>query len=160
MIEAIKENDIPACVKLIQESFATVAEQFSLTAENAPRFTAFATTEGRLLRQFAEERRPMYAFRDGNRMVGYYSLLLKNSEACELNNLCVSPACRHVGIGKKLLLHAVSTAKALGCSKMSIGIVEENIVLRSWYESFGFIHVGTKKFDFFPFTCGYMEKNL
>ncbi len=25
---------------------------------------------------------------------------------------------------------------------------------------FGFIHTGTKKFDFFPFTCVYMEKNL
>ncbi len=21
-----------------------------------------------------------------------------------------------------------------------------------------FVHTGTKKFDFFPFTCGYMEK--
>ena len=27
-------------------------------------------------------------------------------------------------------------------------------------ESFGFVHTGTKKFDFFPFTCGYMEKQL
>ena len=24
----------------------------------------------------------------------------------------------------------------------------------------GFKHIGTKKFDFFPFTCGYMEKDL
>ena len=160
MIEAIKENDIPACVELIRESFGTVAEQFGIAAENAPRFTAFATTEGRLLRQFAEERRPMYAFRDGSSIVGYYSLLLKSSEECELNSLCVSPACRHRGIGKELLLHAFSAATALGCSRMSIGIVEENSVLRSWYESFGFIHAGTKNFDFFPFTCGYMEKEL
>ena len=46
------------------------------------------------------------------------------------------------------------------CDKINIGIVEENKVLRKWYESFGFVHTGTKKFDFFPFTCGYMEKNL
>lgn len=43
---------------------------------------------------------------------------------------------------------------------MNIGIVEENIVLRSWYEKYGFVHTGTEKFDFFPFTCGYMEKQL
>lgn len=160
MIEKIRENDIPDCVKLIRKSFATVAEQFGITVENAPRFTAFATTEERLLRQFTEECRPMYAFRDGNRMVGYYSLFLKSSEECELNNLCVSPACRHRGIGEKLLLHAFSNAREQGCSKMSIGIVEENSVLRAWYEHFGFIHTDTKKFDFFPFTCGYMEKEL
>lgn len=32
---------------------------------------------------------------------------------------------------------------------MSIGIVEENTILRKWYEDNGFIHIGTKKFDFF-----------
>ena len=51
-------------------------------------------------------------------------------------------------------------AKALGAKKLKIGIVEENQVLRKWYESNGFIHLGTKKFDFFPFTCGYMEQEL
>ena len=25
---------------------------------------------------------------------------------------------------------------------------------------FGFVHTGTKKFEFFPFTCGYMEKHI
>ena len=51
-------------------------------------------------------------------------------------------------------------AKELGCNKMNIGIVEENQVLRKWYETFGFLHIKTQKFDFFPFTCGYMEKYL
>ena len=46
------------------------------------------------------------------------------------------------------------------CEKINIGIVEENQVLRKWYENQGFLHIGTKKFDFFPFTCGYMEKGL
>ena len=27
-------------------------------------------------------------------------------------------------------------------------------------DEFGFIHTGVQKFDFFPFTCGYMEKIL
>ena len=47
-----------------------------------------------------------------------------------------------------------------GGRKVCIGIVEENQPLRRWYERFGFIHTGTEKFDFFPFTCGYMEKQL
>ena len=43
---------------------------------------------------------------------------------------------------------------------VNIGIVEENKVLRKWYELNGAKHVGTKKYDFFPFTCGYMKKKL
>ena len=43
---------------------------------------------------------------------------------------------------------------------VNIGIVEENKVLRKWYELNGAKHVGTKKYDFFPFTCGYMKKEL
>ena len=43
---------------------------------------------------------------------------------------------------------------------LKMGIVEENKRLRKWYESFGFIHTGTQKFDFFPFTCGYLEREL
>ena len=43
---------------------------------------------------------------------------------------------------------------------MNIGIVEENIKLRKWYEANGAEHIGTKKFDFFPFTCVYMRKEI
>ena len=69
-----------------------------------------------------------------------------------MNNLCVLPAYRHRGIGEKLLKHSFTTAKEFNCNKMNIGIVEENQVLRKWYESFEFVHIGTKNFDFFPFT--------
>ncbi len=55
--------------------------------------------------------------------------------------------------------HAFEKAIELNCSKISIGIVEENAVLRKWDEMYGFVHTGTEKYDFFPFTCGYMEKN-
>ena len=107
-----------------------------------------------------EEHRPIYAFYDQEVMVGYYSLLLQDNNECELNNLCVIPAYRHKGVGEELVKHAVKIAEELNCKKMNIGIVEENKVLRKWYESLGFIHIGTQKFEHFPFTCGYMEKNL
>lgn len=46
MIKAVDMKEIAECVKVIRDSFSTVANEFGLTAENAPRFTAFATTEG------------------------------------------------------------------------------------------------------------------
>lgn len=160
MIREVCKEDIPECVKVIRESFATVAEEFGLTEENAPRFTAFATTEERLLWQMEGEDRRMYVDVSNGSIVGYFSLLMQDEVGCELNNLCVLPEYRHDGIGGRLLEYAFETARGLGCGKMNIGILEENRVLRRWYEGFGFIHTGTKKFDFFPFTCGYMEKDL
>ena len=43
---------------------------------------------------------------------------------------------------------------------MRLSIVEENSVLRKWYEQNCAVHTGTEKFDFFPFTCGYMTIDL
>lgn len=160
MIKRVDEKDIAECVNLIKESFSTVANEFGFTLENAPRFTAFSTTEDRLMWHLNGEHRPMYAFYEQDAIVGYYSLLLQDNNECELNNLCVSPAYRHKGIGEELLKNAFNVAKELGCVKINIGIVEENKVLKEWYKSFGFVHIGTQKFDFFPFTCGYMEKEL
>ena len=51
-------------------------------------------------------------------------------------------------------------AESLNVSKIKISIVEENTQLRKLYESYGFIHVKTVKYDFFPFICGYMEKHI
>ena len=160
MIKEVNEKELAECVKVIRESFSTVANEFGFTAENASRFTAFATTEDRLKWHLHGEHRRMYAFYDNNVIVGYYSLLLQDNNECEISNLCVIPAYRHKGIGTELLKHAFKIANELNCNKINIGIVEENQVLRKWYESFGFAHTGTQKFDFFPFTCGYMEKNL
>lgn len=160
MIRAIKECEIETCVKVIRESFLTVAKEYGFTEENAPRFTAFATTKERLLWQY-EEGRPMVGyFDDAKKIVGYYSLHKKTEKECELNNLCVLPKYRHRHIGEILFSHALLTAKNLGCEKIKLGIVEENRKLRTWYERLGAVHTGTEKFDFFPFTCGYMEKSI
>ena len=175
MIRTITKEDIKECVSVITESFMSVADEFGFTRENAPRFTAFATTEDRLMYQLEAEKRPMYGFfsagsdaagaeSDGaagsEKMLGYYSLAKQSDKEWELNNLCVLPKHRHDGIGDALLQDAFARVRELGGTKMIIGIVEENQRLRSWYESKGFTHLGTKKFDFFPFTCGYMEKQL
>jgi len=44
--------------------------------------------------------------------------------------------------------------------KIGFVIVDENVKLRKWYEADGAEHIGTEKYDFFPFTCGYMKKML
>lgn len=160
-IKAIARNNIPECTKVIRTSFMTVADEFGFTVENAPRFVAFATTDDKLYSQFDSEHRPMYGyFSESGRIIGYYSLLLLENNECELNNLCVLPEYRHKNIGSALFADACAKAKDKGCDKLVFSIVEENEKLRKWYEKHGAVHTYTKKFDFFPFTCGYMEKSL
>ena len=160
MIKKIDKNNIPECVTVIKESFKTVADAFGFTPENAPGFTAFAIDEARLLQWMDEQHRHMYGYFEGDKLVGYYNLLILDNGECELGSLCVLPEYRHSCIGESLLNDALEKAKTLGCRVMKLSIVEENTVLRDWYEAHGFIHTGTKKFDFFPFTCGYLEKKL
>ena len=160
MIKEICKKDIIECVSVIRESFGTVAREYGITEINAPRFTAFATTEERLNWHLSMEHRPMYGYYEDGKLVGYYSLLLQENQECELSNLCVLPDYRHKKIGYKLLENAFGNARRLNCTKMNIGIVEENKALRKWYEKYGFVHIGTEKLDFFPFTCGYMAKEL
>ena len=157
MIRAVEKGELHECARLIRESFMTVAREFGITRENAPRFTAFAADAQRLEWQFADGR-PMYVCDEGG-ICGYYSLHIMGS-VCELNNLCVIPAKRHGGIGGKLLMHAADTARAHGCARLEIGIVDENVRLRKWYEHFGAVYDCSRKFDFFPFTCGYMHIDL
>lgn len=160
MIREMKMEEIPQCVEIIRKSFKTVADNHGITEENAPRFTAFATNEEKLLWHFEGEHRPMFVFEDDGVLCGYYSLLFQENGECELNNLAVLPEYRHKGIGKELLKHASDEARKAGCKVLNFGIVEENQVLRKWYEANGAMHLGTHKFDFFPFTCGYMKIDL
>ncbi len=160
MIREVRREEIPECVQVIRRSHQTVADEFGFTVENAPRYVAFATDEGRLFWHMDREHRLMFLDEEDGVICGYYSLLLKQDGECELGNLSVLPEYRHRGIGTKLLEHAMDTARERHCGIMRLSIVEENTVLRRWYELNGAVHTGTEKFDFFPFTCGYMTIRL
>lgn len=160
MIRKIERDEIPECVQVIRKSFATVADTFGITEKNAPRFTAFAMTEQRLQWQWENENRIMTACAEDGKIVGYCSVLFMNNRECEMNNLCVLPEYRHRKLGEALLRNALDIAVDSGCSVMKIGIVDENLILRKWYEKFGFVYTGSAKYDFFPFACGNMEIGL
>lgn len=158
MIRKANLDEMQACSDLIKESFASVAVKFNITKENAPNYVAFSTTPDKLTEQYLSGRE-MYVYVLDERIVGFFSLSYHDSN-CEINNLCVSAEYRHKEIGEDLLQFAILRAKNKQADKLTLSIVEENTVLKEWYSSFGFIHTHTKKYDFFPFTCGYMELKL
>ncbi len=158
IIKVTTENQLDTCLNIIHKSFQTVADDMNLTKENCPSHTAFMPLE-KLQNQF-ENGNPMFLYEYNNKFIGYFSLSI-NDNSVELNNLSVLPEYRHIGIGKKIINYAVDYSKnTLGVNKIKIGIVEENTILKEWYKTLGFVHTGTRKFEYLPFTVGFMELEL
>lgn len=155
-VESKEQLDI--CLDIVHKSFQTVAYELNLTKDNCPSHTAFIPID-KLVSQF-DNGTAMFLYQYNGRFVGYFSLSL-NDDCVELNNLAVLPEYRHLGIGKELVDYAILYSKhTLGASKIRIGIIEENSVLKEWYEKIGFVHIGTKKFEHLPFTVGFMETEV
>ncbi len=154
-IHPMRAAYFPSALDIIHRAFATVAAEFGITRENCPKHTSFIPVE------YLETQMGwgwyMFGLYEGGEMVGYASVSDEGDGAYELHNLAVLPECRHMSYGKMLLEHAKETVRAAGGEKLTIGIIEENTVLKNWYAANGFVHTGTKKYDHLPFTSGYME---
>ena len=154
-IYPVRAYGLPVCLEVIHQSFATVAEEFGLTRENCPKHTSFIPIEYlQTQMQWGWHMSGLYA---NALQVGYYSLSDEGNGVFELHNLAVLPECRHNGYGRMLLDHAKEKVRSLGGHKITMGIIEENTLLKEWYLANGFVHAGTKKFDHLPFTVGFME---
>ncbi len=154
-IRSVQIGELDDCAELIRESFLPVAESFGLTKENCPSNGAFLETE-RLILDWESGAKMYGLYREGN-LCGFMELKAKEDGLFTLEKLCVLPACRHLGYGALFLDAAKKEAAAMGAKKISIGIMEENAVLKHWYETHGFVSTGTRQFPHLPFLVGFME---
>jgi len=157
-IKEVHAGDLEECAEIIRQGFGTVARDFGLTAENCPTNGAFIKAD-RLISDMNKGNLMYGLFADAC-MVGFMQLEKKSCSQYELEKITVIPQFRHSGLGKKLLEFAMTKAKESGATKLTIGIIEENSILKKWYTANGFVHTGTQKFDFLPFTVGFMEATL
>jgi N-acetylglutamate synthase-like GNAT family acetyltransferase len=84
------------------------------------------------------------AYAEG-KAVGCVALIPMGDGVYELSKMAVSPESRGLGIGRKLLIHAIAQARELGAKSLFLG---SNSVLKSavhLYESIGFRHVPPEK---------------
>ena len=158
IIKVENKEQLNICLEIIRNSFIMVAKEFGLTERNCPSHTAFMTID-KLEKQF-DDGRPMFLFYQDEIPVGYFSLAKCSNDEWELNNLAVLPEYRHLGIGKTMVDYAVTMVENYGGNKISIGIIEENSILKNWYLKLGFNHISTRKFEHLTFTVGFMEMNL
>ena len=146
---------LPQYAEVIRQSFATVATAFGLTQQNCPTHTSFITDE-RLASKYRDGYYPLGYFTEG-KIIGFVALTETGEGVYELSNLSVLPEYRHYGYGRELLDFCKEKVRELSGSKITISIIEDHTVLKSWYAANGFVHTGTRKFDHFPFMVGFME---
>ena len=83
-----------------------------------------------------------------------------NDEIFFIEKLSVNPDYRHNGYGKELMEFAHNYIEKNNGQIISIGIIDENKILKEWYKTLGYCEIGTKKYEHLPFTVCFLEKNL
>jgi putative acetyltransferase len=84
--------------------------------------------------------------------VGCVALIPLGHGVYELSKMAVSPELRGLGIGRRLLLHAIAEARRIGAKSLFLG---SNAKLRDavhLYESVGFRHVPPEQIPPMPYT--------
>jgi len=157
-IKIINFDNLPSCLEVVNNSFATVAKEFGLTEQNCPTNPAFIKID-RLINDF-NKGSLMFGYFTNEKIVGFVQITKKDDDIYELGRLAVLPEYRHSSIGKKLIGFAKEKVQELGGKKITIGIIEENTMIKNFYTINGFIHTGTMVFAHLPFTVGYMAMEV
>ena len=154
-----KEKELNDLLFVIQESFSTVSNELNITKENAPTNPAFLTMEKLL--ESIEKNVDFYIASDNNKICGSVGIQPgKEEDEYYIERLAVLPEYRHKQYGKKLLDKAIKEIKLRKGKYISIGIIDENTLLKNWYLDYGFIEKGTRHFEHLPFTVCFMGIDL
>jgi putative acetyltransferase len=93
--------------------------------------------EGMILRKGGQ----VFIVYSGGEAVGCVALIPMDDGVYELSKMAVLPAMRGLGVGRRLLMHAVEQAKVLGAKRLFLGSSSKLQNAVHLYESIGFRHV-------------------
>ena len=153
------EKGLIQSVEVIRQAFGTVARDFHLTEANCPSNPAFINID-KLKKAGKEKGAKFFGLFIDNRQAGFVAIEKANESLFYMERLAVLPEYRHAGYGKKLMDFVCDYVKKENGAKVSIGIMNENRILKKWYQDYGFIEMEIKEFQHLPFTVCFMEKNV
>ena len=152
------DPELQQSIRVIREAFATVVKEFGLTIDSAPTNPAFI--EYKHLQKMRDNRIPMFGFYHEQQQIGFAAIEAKLPETFFLERLAVMPQYRHKGVGRQIIKHMEAYVRGLGGKIIRIGVMDNNIVLKAWYQQQGFIEQQITEFPHLPFAVCYMEKKL
>ena len=77
-----------------------------------------------------------------------------------MEKLAILPKNRKKGNGGALIDHAIKKSNEFGDKRVEIGIINENIELKNWYEKLGFLFRETAYYEHLPFTVAFMSMEI
>jgi ribosomal protein S18 acetylase RimI-like enzyme len=132
----ITENCL-AITQLLRESFISVANEMGFTEENCPNHVAFITQE-RVIDQLGKDDAYCFGIQENGIWIGFVAVA-PYGESYEITRLAVAPEHRHKGYGRALMDTACDKARELGLDSIGLGMLNDNSILKKWYEEQGFI---------------------
>jgi len=157
-IRACGREDIETLTGIIRASFRDVAERFDLTPENCPRHPSNCTAEW--VRGDMDRGVVYYIIGHGGDAMGCVALEQANGNECYLERLAVLPDRRRCGLGKALVKYVLGQAHRLEADRVGIGIIAEDMRLKEWYGTIGFVEGELKQFAHLPFRVTFMSYRI
>lgn len=152
------EEGLDEWVEILQKSFETETAALMITEEQVPTNGAFIKVEA--LHRMKDQGSTLFGLWQGTVPVGFV-VVEKESEKCyRFEKLAVLPEFRHKGYGGALVEYASEYIKKQGGKQVTIGLIDEHLVLKEWYQTLGFRMTKHKKFKHLPFTVCFMKKSL
>jgi ribosomal protein S18 acetylase RimI-like enzyme len=155
IIQISDSSGIKNSALVIRNSFKTVAQELNLTKANCPTHPSFITINK--LTELKKKGLIFFGGFLGKAQIGFIALEKADASLYYMEKLAVLPDHRHQGYGQELVEFAVKYVKIHGATKISIGTIDEQTILKKWYKKLGFREVSTRKFTHLPFTVCYME---
>jgi GNAT superfamily N-acetyltransferase len=109
------------------------------------------TDPGKMAEMIGEkDARVELAFAEDGALIGCVYLKKEPDGSCYLGMLTVDPARQSGGIGKQIMAHSDSIARAWGCRRMRMTVISVRAELISYYERRGYAKTGATE----PFPEG------
>ena len=94
----------------------------------------------------------IFVAHSGKENAGCVALIPMSNGVYELSKMAVAPHLRGQGFGRKLLLHAIEQARAIGAKSLFLGSSTKLSAAVRLYESVGFRHVPAEALPPMPYT--------
>jgi N-acetylglutamate synthase-like GNAT family acetyltransferase len=137
-------------VRIIRSAFGEVASELGITLENAARFPAFITLE-RLEEMRAGGALFFGLFVNGSQ-AGVVALKKEATGEYYMKRLAVLPEYWRGGLGRELVQYVIDYVRRMGIRELHITMVNEQTVLKKWYQGMGFWETEVEKFEHLPFS--------
>lgn len=154
----ISDEDLKSSTFVLRKSFSIVAHQFELNEENCPTNSAFIHETD--LVEMREKGIYMFGLFTAQTQVGFVAVEKSTQDLYYLEKLAVLPEYRHEGYGLKLMEFATDFVRKRGGKEISIGIINENSILKEWYRNYGFRQTSLKQYEHLPFTVCFLSKYI